>query len=101
MGGIPGVAQKPGFGVEGFVVDKAELMGDVTEVLCAGSAVRDIAHGVFGIERLGHVKAVQPHLIGVYGLVPETSFRGAGLALKLAVEGIHCHAVLFLSGNVV
>ena len=59
-----------------------------------------IAAGVLRVERLGHVETIQPHLVRVYGLMPETSFAGARVPGKLLAKGVHRHAVLLLPGPV-
>ena len=54
------------------------------------SVFRGIIDGrIVGIEGLGHVEAVEPHLMGVGLLVPEAAFGGAGMVLQLVAEGLH------------
>ena len=56
---------------------------------------------VLAVEHLCHVQAVQPHLIGVDGLVPEVALVGSGLAQDLTIEGFDGLAVLFLTAHCV
>ena len=56
---------------------------------------------VQGIEGLGHVDAVQPHLVGVDGLVPEIPLMGAGLPAQLCPEEIRRPAVFFIPGALI
>ena len=57
--------------------------------------------GVRGAEGLGHVGAVEPHLVGVDLLVPVAAAGGAGLQGELVVEELGGLGVLFLLGDAV
>ena len=52
---------------------------------------------ILHVERLSHVHAVQPYLVGIDLLVPEVAFLGAGLGLHLAVDQVDGLAVFFLT----
>lgn len=51
---------------------------------------------ILHVERLSHVHAVQPYLVGIDLLVPEVAFLGAGLGLHLAVDQVDGLAVFSL-----
>ena len=92
------MAVQAGRGIESMLRHRPELEGDVFEAR-RFQAVRDETQGILRIERLGHVESVQPHLLRIDLLVPETAFRGAGLALDLMVKRIHRHTVLLFPGQ--
>ena len=52
---------------------------------------------VQGAEGLGHINAVQPHLIRVYRLVPEVSLRRPRLKIQLSAQNFSGFPVFFLS----
>ena len=95
------MAKQAGFRIKCVIKHGGKLMGDVPEVFYTFKAVCNKTDGVLRIEGLCHVKAVQPHLIGIYLLVPEAAFRSAGLVQDLAVEAVHCCAVLLFTGYVI
>lgn len=43
---------------------------------------------ILHVERLGHVEAIQPDLLGIDLLMPEVAGGGAGLFLELAVHSM-------------
>ena len=63
--------------------------------------LRKISGSIFRIERLGHVQSVQPHLLGIDLLVPETAFRRPRLVDQLVEQHVHRLAVFLLSGQIV
>ena len=66
------------------------------------SVFRGIVNGrIVGVEGLGHVQAVQPHLMGVGLLVPEAPFAGAGMVLELVAQGLHGGHPAGIAGAVV
>jgi hypothetical protein len=58
-----------------------ELFGDVVE-RCV--FMKD--GGVFGVKRLGHVQAIEPHLRRIDLLVPKAAFRGARVRPELRAQ---------------
>ena len=90
------MAEQAGFFVAHVGVHEEELFGDVVEVggLLEGG-------GVGGAEGLGHVGAVEPHLVGVDLLVPVAARGGARLDGELVFEEPGGLGVLFLLGNAV
>ena len=56
---------------------------------------------VFGAEGLGHVGAVQPHLVGIDLLVPVTAAGGAWLQVELVVQELRSLGILCLRGGAV
>ncbi len=44
--------------------------------------------GVFGVERLGHIQAVEPHLIRINFLMPKSAFASPWMVLKLRAEQV-------------
>ena len=85
-------------GIEGAVIDQAELVRDVGEV-ARFQRIRHEPRRIEGVEGLGHVQAIQPHLLRIDFFVPEASFRSAGLLPDLQVERIHHLAVLLPAGQ--
>ena len=53
-----------------------------------------VAERIFGIERRTHVDAVQPHLVRVDQLVPESPFLGAWLTGELCTEHVKRFLIL-------
>ena len=70
------------------------------EAVRAGTTVVE-AQLVLHVERLRHVHAIEPNLVGIDGLVPEHAFFGARLGLELAVDGVHGGTVLGLAHQVI
>ena len=52
---------------------------------------------ILHVERLSHVHAVQPYLIGVDLLVPEVALLGTRLRLHLTIDQVDRLAVFFLA----
>lgn len=70
------------------------------EAVRAGTTVVE-AQLVLHVERLGHIHAIEPDLVGIDGLVPKHAFFGARLGLELAVDGVHGGTVLGLAHQVI
>ena len=70
------------------------------EAVRAGATVVE-AQFVLHVERLRHVHAIEPNLVGVDGLVPEDALFGTRLGLELTVNGVHGGTVLGLAHQVV
>ena len=70
------------------------------EAVRAGATVVE-AQLVLHVERLGHVHAVEPNLVGVDGLMPKHALFGARLGLELAIDRVHGGAVLGLAHQVI
>ena len=70
------------------------------EAVRAGTTVVE-AQFVLHIERLRHIHAVEPDLVGIDGLVPKHALFGARLGLELAVNGVHGGAVFGLAHQIV
>ena len=83
LGLVPAVAEEAGLGVAHVLVHEQELFGDVVEVLRLLEGC-----SVCGAEGLGHVGAVEPHLVGVDLLVPVASAGGARLLRRAGRGGI-------------
>ena len=66
------------------------------EAVRTGATVVE-AQLVLHVERLGHVHAVEPNLVGVDGLVPKHALFGARLGLELTVNGVHGGTVFGLA----
>jgi hypothetical protein len=88
--------EEPGFWVVGVFGDSDDLVGNVVK----GGAVVE-AEGVFRIEGLGHVEAIEPHLPGITFFVPEAAVLGAGVRGQLGAEEFCGFAVPFLAGHAV
>ena len=67
-GFIPAVIKQTGFRISDMTLHQNKLSGNIIEVRVFMETLR-----IFGIERLGHVQAIQPHLIRINFLVPETT----------------------------
>ena len=81
-----------GLGISHIFYNIGKLMKNVIIVLLV------IEFGlILHVERLSHVHAVQPYLVGIDLLVPEVAFLGAGLGLHLAVDQVDGLAVFFLT----
>ncbi len=65
---IPAVIQQAGLGIAQMRFADDKLFYDVVERLGLGER-----GGVFGVERLGHVEAVEPHLLRIFSFVPESA----------------------------
>ena len=78
---VPAMLEQAGFRVAHVAVHQQELLRDVVEVF--GGLEGD---GVLGAEGLGHVGAVEPHLVGVDLLVPVAAAGRARLHRELAVQ---------------
>jgi hypothetical protein len=58
-------------------------------------------HGVFGVEGLSHVQAIEPHLPWINLFVPKAAITGARMMLQLAAQqvggffifGFFCNAI--------
>ena len=57
-----------------------------------------VAIGIFGIEGSTHVHAIEPHLVRIDLLVPETSIGIARLSIELASKQVQCFLVLHIFG---
>lgn len=73
-----------------------ELIHDVVNSLLV-LAPGEVPHGILGVERLGHVQPVEPHLVRVDLLVPESPVGVAGLRLQLGVERVERHLIAHVS----
>jgi hypothetical protein len=78
---VPAVVMKSFFRIPGGLIDQHELFH---HLVVKGGLVEET--GVLGEKRRGHVKAVQPHLVGVPVLVPETSLARARVFAHLLAE---------------
>ena len=78
-----------------------KLLCDVGKIGRPLGRVFHITFGIFGIEGLRHIKAVQPHLLRIDLFMPETALFCAGLAAELAVKGVHSPAVFLLAGEII
>ena len=56
---------------------------------------------VLHVERLCHIHAVEPDLVGVDGLVPKHALFGARLGFELTIDGIHGRTILGLAHQVI
>ena len=56
---------------------------------------------VLHVERLCHVHAIEPDLVGIDGLVPKHALFSARLGLELAVDSVHGGTVLGLAHQVI
>ena len=92
LAGIIAMTEQFGFRIVHLCPDSTELAADI---LVAFAVL--IFTGVLSVEHLGHIQTIQPHLVGVNGLVPEIALMGTGLTEQLAIEGINGLAVLFLA----
>ena len=97
---VVGVAVKPRRGVIGMRGHDDELIHDVVDSLLV-LAPGEVPHGILGVERLGHVQPVEPHLVRVDLLVPESPVGVAGLRLQLGVERVERHLIAHVSRAVV
>lgn len=70
------------------------------EAIRAGTAVVE-AQLVLHVERLRHVHAVEPDLVGVDGLVPKHTLFGTRLGFELTIDGIHGGTVLGFAYQVI
>ena len=93
---VVGVIVQAVEGVAHQVVHHLEHM----EAIRAGTAVVE-AQLVLHVERLRHVHAVEPDLVGVDGFVPKHTLFGTRLGLELTVDGIHGGTVLGLAHQVI
>ena len=78
---VPAVVEQAGLRIARVLLHEHELLRDVGEffgMMGDGS--------VFGAEGLGHVEAVEPHLVGIALLVPVAAFGVARLLRELIVE---------------
>lgn len=66
---------------------EGKLVDDVVE---CGSVVRVIDGCIVSIKWRGHIEAIEPHLIGVGGAVPETALGISWVCLELASEEVSC-----------
>ena len=96
LGLVPAMSEQAGVRIAHVLVHEEELAGDVVEVggLLEGG-------GVLGPKGLGHVGAVEPHLVGVDLLVPVAAAGGAGLKGELVVEELGGAGVLGVLGDAV
>jgi hypothetical protein len=76
------VVVETGLGVVEVLVDEEDLTGDIVE---GGGVGEGLAVG--GEEGRAHVEAVEPHLVRVTLLVPETALAGARLLGELLAQG--------------
>ena len=56
---------------------------------------------VLHVERLRHIHAVEPDLVGVDGLVPKHALFGTRLGFELTIDGIHGRTILGLAHQVI
>ena len=97
---VVGVAVKPRGGVVGVRGHDDELVHDVVDsFLVPGPG--EVPRGILGVERLGHVQSVEPHLVRVDLLVPEAPVGVAGLLLQLGVERVERHLIAHVARAVV
>ena len=81
-----------GLGISHIFYNIGKLMKNVIIVLLV------IEFGlILHVERLSHVHAVQPYLVGIDLLVPEVAFLGTWLRLHLTVDQVDRLAVFFLA----
>ena len=90
---VPGVAQQTGALVARPLGDEGDLPRDVVESRGLGERDREL-----GVERAGHVDAVEPHLVGVDALVPEAAARRARLSAQLLAQDLGGRAVALVTG---
>ena len=73
--------EEAGLWIARVLLHEDELMGDVAEVLrVMGDG------GILGAKGLGHVEAIEPHLVGIALLVPEAAGGISRLLRELIVE---------------
>ena len=97
---VAGVAQQARRRVQAFVVRGDDAGHDVV----VGGVLRLAGQepgGVFDIEGIDHVDAVQPDLVGIDFLEPEGAGLGARLSVKLALDLLYGLAVFFVARLVV
>ena len=70
------------------------------EAVRTGATVVE-AQLVLHVERLGHIHAVEPDLVGIDGLVPKHTLFGTRLGFELTIDGIHGGTVLGLAHQVI
>ena len=77
-----------------MLLDQIELQHDVVP---RGDVVGLEVRGICSVELVGHVDAVEPHLVRVrWGTMPEASLGIAWEAVELSAQGRGCDLVLFL-----
>src|SRR5581483_8023148 len=87
---IPTVIEQTGFRVARMRFPPDELPSDIVE-----RTIFVKGRGVLGIKRLTHVQAVQPHLIGIDFLMPETALVCAGVSSQVLSQLIGSFFVFF------
>ena len=70
------------------------------EAVRTGTTVVE-AQLVLHVERLSHVHAVEPDLVGIDGLMPKHALFGTRLGLELAIDRVHGRAILGLAHQVI
>ena len=73
--------------IKGMRGRRDELVHDVIDGLFVFDS-GEVPRSIFGIERLGHVKPVEPHLMRIDLLVPESAVVVAGLLPQLREERV-------------
>nr|GFD09747.1 hypothetical protein [Tanacetum cinerariifolium] len=90
---VPAVVEQAGFGVAQVLFEQEQLLGR----LIKPGRLFEIRR-VLGHEWARHVGAVEPHLAGVFLLVPVAAVAGFGLLLKLRVQLLQGYFILLLLG---
>ena len=88
---VPPMPQQPGLLVAHVRVHQQQLLGNVVEVLRLLEG-----RSVFRTKRLRHVRAIQPHLVGINLFVPVASAHRARLHSQLIVQELRRLRVLLL-----
>ena len=55
-----------------------------------------VTKSIFGIERCSHINAIQPHLIGINFLMPETSILIAWMGIELATQQVYSFLIFLI-----
>ena len=83
--------------VQSLLIDKLELHDSVVQALLKAAEAQAVADS----ERSLHVQAVEPHLVRITLLVPESAGGGPWLCFKLLHEHINSCLVFLLAGQIV
>ena len=86
--GVCPMAVEPRSRIERVASDQHELADDVGLQTVELLAFAQLAHGILGIERLGHVESVEPHLVRIGQLVPKSPVVVAGMLLQLTEKRV-------------
>src|SRR5437660_3842099 len=90
-GFVPAVIEQARISIARMQVHQRKLFRDVVEICILMQSLR-----ILRVERLGHVQAIKPHLIGIDLLVPEATVGGTRLRLQLGAPELRRTEVLFL-----